>query len=158
LTSAGFSQAELAGRLNGSASFVVKNGIWALPSFEDILKNVGDGILSDWGAAPSRSASFGEMSASFTIADGIATTRDLRISAPDIEVTGSGEIDVLRHAIDLKAEPARADGKPAFPVPLIVQGPWLSPRVFPDMPGILEDPDAAYKALHKLKLAQETKK
>lgn len=155
VTSAGLSQAEIAGGLSGSASLTLANGTWNLPSFADLLTSAGKGIVSDWRPSVSAAAKFDELSASFTIADGIAVTSDLRILAPGINVTGSGEIDVLRHAVDLKAETVRPDGKPAFPVPLIFQGPWRAPRLYPDMPGILDDPAAAYRALSKLKFAAE---
>jgi hypothetical protein len=157
LTSAGASQAELAGRLGGSGSLTLANAAWALPSLEAVLQNVSGSIVSDWSGAPSKPARVDAISASFTLADGIAATSDLRISTPGFEVNGTGEIDVLRRALDLKLEAARADGKPAFPVPLILQGAWSAPRLYPDMPGILDDPDAAYKALRKLELASETR-
>lgn len=157
LTSAGQSQAELAGRLNGSASLILADGAWNLPSLADLLTSAGQGIVSEWRPAAADAARLDEINVTFAIADGIAATKDLRIAAPGVSLAGSGEIDVLRHAVDLKAEAIGADGKPAFPVPLIFQGPWSAPRLYPDMPGILEDPAAAYKALSKLKLAAETR-
>jgi AsmA protein len=157
LTSEGLSQAELAGRLSGSASFAVAGAQWGLPSLEDMLKRAGEGILSDWHPSDSEAARFDQMSATFTIADGIAKTSDLRIAAGGLTVAGAGEIDALRQAVDLKADTSRPDGKPAFPVSLILQGSWLAPRLYPDMPGILDDPASAYRALSKLHLASETK-
>jgi AsmA protein len=157
LTSAGHSQAELAGRLNGSASLILANGAWNLPSLADLLTSAGSGIVSDWRPAAAEAARLDEIAVTFVVADGIATTKDLRIAAPGISIAGSGEIDVLRHAVDFKAEALGVDGKPAFPVPLIFQGPWRAPRLYPDMPGILEDPPAAYRALSKLKLAVESR-
>ena len=35
-------------------------------------------------------------------------------------------------------------------VPVAVNGPWGSPRIYPDMAGILENPDAAYAKLREL--------
>ena len=35
-------------------------------------------------------------------------------------------------------------------VPVAVQGPWGAPRIYPDMAGILDNPDAAYAKLREL--------
>jgi AsmA protein len=66
----------------------------------------------------------------------------------------------LRQAIDLKVDPRLLDATSTatapqfatFPVAVQVKGPWVGPRIYPDMPGILEDPAAAYAALKKLGL------
>jgi AsmA protein len=66
----------------------------------------------------------------------------------------------LRQAFDLKVDPqiplsTSTDAAPqfvTFPVPIQVHGQWTKPKIYPDMPGILEDPAAAYAALKKLGL------
>ena len=32
-------------------------------------------------------------------------------------------------------------------IPVVIDGPWAEPRVYPDMAGILDNPDAAYAKL-----------
>ncbi|MGE3874913.1 MAG: AsmA family protein, partial [Parvibaculaceae bacterium] len=81
-------------------------------------------------------------------------------TSPALTFTGKGEVDLLRQAIDLKVDPqlavAGADAATPqlakFPVAIQVKGPWAAPRIYPDMPGILEDPASAYAALKKLGL------
>jgi AsmA protein len=43
-----------------------------------------------------------------------------------------------------------------LPVPVVVKGPWIEPNIYPDMPGILDDPAAAFRALKKLGLGTAT--
>ena len=42
-------------------------------------------------------------------------------------------------------------GRAADPVglgiPVVIDGPWIEPRIYPDMAGILDNPDAAYAKL-----------
>jgi hypothetical protein len=35
-------------------------------------------------------------------------------------------------------------------VPVVVKGPWAKPKFYPDIPGILDDPRAAYATLKTL--------
>jgi AsmA protein len=39
-----------------------------------------------------------------------------------------------------------------FGVPVMVEGNWDAPKIYPDMVGILDNPDAAYAKLHELGL------
>ena len=34
-----------------------------------------------------------------------------------------------------------------FGIPVVIDGPWAGPRIYPDMAGILDNPDAAYAKL-----------
>jgi hypothetical protein len=34
-------------------------------------------------------------------------------------------------------------------VPIVIEGPWNDPRIYPDIKGILENPEAAYKQLQQ---------
>jgi AsmA protein len=79
-----------------------------------------------------------------------------------LSFTGKGEVDLLRQAVDFKVDPQLAvnAAEPTasqqhfanFPVAIQVKGNWAAPRIYPDMPGILEDPASAYAALKKLGL------
>ncbi|MEO9900440.1 MAG: hypothetical protein ABJF28_06550, partial [Nisaea sp.] len=35
-------------------------------------------------------------------------------------------------------------------VPIVVKGPWSNPQIYPDIQGILENPEAAYKQLQSM--------
>jgi hypothetical protein len=77
-----------------------------------------------------------------------------------LTITGSGQADLLRRALDFKVVPTLAAapaGEPAaneaaaLAVPLVVKGPWGSPKIYPDIAGILENPRAGYDTLNKLR-------
>ena len=35
-------------------------------------------------------------------------------------------------------------------IPVMIEGPWAQPRIYPDMQGILDNPDAAYARLKEM--------
>jgi AsmA protein len=44
----------------------------------------------------------------------------------------------------------RASEPVGFGIPVMIQGPWSQPRIFPDMAGMLDNPDAAYAKLREM--------
>jgi AsmA protein len=73
-----------------------------------------------------------------------------------VRVTGSGTIDLGEKTLALRTEPklvmtTQGQGRTADPVglgiPVMIDGSWASPRIYPDMAGILDNPDAAYAKL-----------
>ena len=54
---------------------------------------------------------------------------------------------------DSCGEPLRQGGTAdplGFGVPVNIEGSWDDPRIYPDVAGILSDPDGAYSKLHAL--------
>jgi len=146
--------------LKGQASFRAVSGSLTGVDLPAAFARVSNEILKGWNRDDRASTAFDALSATFTLADGIAETSNLIMASPALTFTGKGEIDLLRQAIDLKVDPqlaAKADGavdpQPTkFPVAINVKGPWTAPQIYPDMPGILEDPASAFAALRKLGL------
>lgn len=152
----GRSQLELVSSLKGTAAFSFANGAIRGIDIEAMVKGVGTNILTGWRQGPDAKTPFDALRASFTIANGIATTNDLNFTSPVMAVAGGGVIDLPRQALNLKVSPtltlAEAQGLDlaGLAVPVIVKGPWASPRIYPDIAGILENPQAAYDTLRKL--------
>jgi AsmA protein len=152
--------AELIATLQGQASLRIVSGTIKSIDLPAAFGKVTSAILEGWGRDESHSTTFDALSATFTLADGIAQTSNLIMTGPSLTFSGKGEADLLRQAIDLKVDPqlpapgstAAAPQFSTFPVAIKVIGPWLSPRIYPDMPGILEDPASGYAALKKLGL------
>ena len=44
----------------------------------------------------------------------------------------------------------RAADPVGFGIPVVIDGPWAEPRIYPDMAGILDNPDAAYAKLKEM--------
>jgi AsmA protein len=44
----------------------------------------------------------------------------------------------------------RANDPVGFGIPVMITGPWSQPRIYPDMAGMLDNPDAAYAKLREM--------
>jgi AsmA protein len=160
VTATGRALDELISTLKGQAAFRIVSGAIKGIDLPANFGKVANTILEGWARDERASTSFDALSATFTIADGIAATTNLTLTGPSLSFTGNGEVDLLRQAIDLKVDPqlpiaatdAAAPQLAKFPVAIQVKGPWAAPRIYPDMPGILEDPASAFAALKKLGL------
>ena len=71
-------------------------------------------------------------------------------------MTGTGTIDLGRKSLAFRVEPklvmttegqGRAADPVGFGIPVVIDGPWSEPRIYPDMAGMLDNPDAAYAKL-----------
>jgi AsmA protein len=154
LTASGKSAEELTGTLKGAAAFTM--GAGRIEGFDvaSLLARLGNEIVPGWPG--SGSTPFNALAADFEIEDGIAAMRSFALSGNDFTVTGSGDIDLLRRALDLKFEPKLGTGEaaaPVFPVKLIVEGPWAAPRFYPDIAGILQNPAAGFATLRNMRQA-----
>ena len=74
-------------------------------------------------------------------------------------MTGAGTIDLGTKQIGFRVEPklvmtTEGQGRLTDPVglgiPVMISGPWGSPRIYPEMQGILDNPDAAYAKLKEM--------
>ena len=126
-----------------------------------MIRSLTASTLTGWQNDEKETAStdLTELSATFRIDKGQAMTQDFRLSGPLVRVTGIGTIDLNTKAMNFRVEPKlvmslEGQGGAADPlglgVPVMVQGPWNKPRIFPDMAGILDNPEAAYAQLRQL--------
>jgi AsmA protein len=74
-------------------------------------------------------------------------------------MTGAGTIDLGTKALAFRVEPklvmttegqGRASDPVGLGIPVMIEGPWAEPRIYPDMAGILDNPDAAYAKLKEM--------
>lgn len=156
LSARGRSQQELVSTLKGTGAFSFANGAVRGIDIEAMVKSVGTNILTGWRQGPDAMTPFDSLRASFTVSNGIATTNDINFASPVLSLSGGGTIDLPREALNLKVSPtltlAAAQGLDlaGLAVPVIVKGPWANPKIYPDIAGILENPEAAYDTLRKL--------
>ena len=111
------------------------------------------------GGQGSGDRSLTQLSASFGIDKGEATTSDLNLVGPLVRMTGAGTIDLGAKTLALRVEPklvmttegqGRATDPVGFGIPVVIDGPWAEPRIYPDIAGILDNPDAAYARLKEI--------
>ena len=155
----GHSQEEMVSTLHGQGRFQFNDGALRGLNIAQMVRNVQKAILGGWEAQADQKTDFSLLEASFTIKDGIAQNDDLKLLGPLVRVTGVGEVDLLRRVLDYKTNPklvASLQGQggtedlAGIAVPIIIRGPWSNPKIYPDIEGILQDPEAAFKALAKL--------
>jgi AsmA protein len=159
LTVSGHNQREMMSTLAGSFSVDVSDGEITGLNIVDMVSTVSSTLSDGWGHGPENLTSFDRAQATFQIGDGIAKSTDVMVSGPAFEVTGSGEIDMLRRALDFKFDPKLVTGgneTTGLPVPVAVKGPWQEPTIYPDVEGIFDDPEAAYDALRDLGVSEKT--
>lgn len=144
-TAQGQTQEEMVGTLKGVAAFSLGQGRIGGTDLAGLTAAVREKILDGWGEAPGGTP-FTAFTGSANIADGIATFRTLTLDTAQASFTVSGMVDLLRRAADLKATAAAGD-VPLLPVPIVVTGKWGAPRIYPDVPQILENPEGGFARL-----------
>ena len=159
LATAGASQREMVSTLAGTAKLKFTDGAIRGINIASMIRNVQKSILGGWEKNDNQSTDFSELSAVFNIKDGIARNQDLKLIGPLVRVSGKGEVDMLRQRLDYRVKPklvASLQGQGAteklkgIAVPIIIKGPWSNPKIYPDIEGILNNPQAAFDKLNKL--------
>ena len=159
LTASGHNQREMMSTLAGKFSIEVSDGEITGLNIVDMFSTVSRALSDGWGEGPENLTSFDRAEASFVISDGIAKTTNVQVSGPAFAVTGGGEIDMLRRALDFKFDPKLVTGSnetTGLPVQVAVKGPWQAPKIYPDVEGIFDDPEAAYDTLRDLGVSEKT--
>jgi AsmA protein len=159
LTMIGASQKAMVETLAGTAKIEFTDGAIRGINIAKAVRNLSTGILSGWQESPTEKTDFAALGASFKIAKGQAQTADLHLQGPLVRMTGAGTVDLPAKALKVRVEPlvvASLEGQggkaelAGLGVPVIVAGPWAKPAIYPDIEGILENPQAAYEQLNKL--------
>jgi AsmA protein len=151
LSATGRTQQEMISTLKGTANLVLGQGRIRGLDVTRSLSAVAREIQDGWPAKAGGSTPFISLSADMTAADGIISVKTLKLVGERLQMSATGDVDLLRRALDLRADPRLATDKPGemigLPVAVVVKGPWTAPRLYPDMADILAHPDAAYMAL-----------
>src|SRR6202035_4804216 len=156
LRSAGPSQRAIMSNLDGSVFAVFQDGAIRGLNVAQMVRSLTSSTLSGWQEGQEQSTDLTQLSASFRVEKGQATSTDLNLVGPLVRMTGAGTIDLGTQMLAFRVEPklvmtTQRQGRAADPVglgiPVVIDGPWAEPRIYPDMAGILDNPDAAYAKL-----------
>ncbi len=159
LTAIGASQKAMIETLAGTAKIEFTDGAIRGINIAKAVRNLSTGILSGWQESATEKTDFAALGASFKIVKGQAQTADLHLQGPLVRMTGAGTVDLPDRALKLRVEPlvvASLEGQggksdlAGLGVPVIVAGPWAKPAIYPDIQGILQNPQAAYEQLNNL--------
>ncbi len=163
LRSAGNSQRALMANMQGTAFVNFQDGAIRGINVAQMIRALTSGTLSGWqdNQSPSQeqSTDLSQLSASFRIDKGQAVTTDLNLIGPLVRVTGAGTIALDTKMMGFRVEPklvmttegqGRTSEPVGFGIPVMIQGTWSQPRIYPDMAGVLDNPDAAYAKLREM--------
>jgi len=149
----GGSQQAAISSLTGTVDVQLSNGAVRGIDLAKLMHDLTTNILDGWQQNASDKTPLSELSARFRLADGIASTDSLELSGPIVRVTGTGSIDLPAKTLQLKVDPRLVAGfqgsgeATGLGVPVLIQGRWSEPRIYPDVAGILNDPKGAYNQL-----------
>ena len=159
LRAAGASPHAIMSSLDGTVFAVLQDGAVRGLNVAQMIRSLTSGTLSGWQEGKEQATDLSQLSASFRVDKGQALTNDLNLIGPLVRVTGAGTVDLAGKALALRVEPKlvmtmEGQGRAADPIglgiPVMIDGPWDQPRIYPDMTGMLDNPDAAYAKLKEM--------
>ncbi|MDA9406640.1 AsmA family protein [Bradyrhizobium sp. CCBAU 45384] len=167
LRSAGTSQRALMANMQGTAFVNFQDGAIRGINIAQMIRSLTSGTLTGWqdnlnpnqSSSQEQSTDLSQLSASFRIDKGQAVTTDLNLIGPLVRVTGAGTIALDTKMIGFRVEPklvmttegqGRTSEPVGFGIPVMITGPWSQPRIYPDMAGVLDNPEAAYAKLREM--------
>lgn len=157
--STGNSQRAIMGNMTGTVFALFQDGQIRGLNVAQMIRSLTASTLSGWQENSQQATDLTQLSASFKIDKGQATTYDLNLVGPLVKVTGVGTVDLGTKQMGFRVEPklvmttegqGRASDPVGFGIPVIIDGPWSEPRIYPEMSGILENPEAAYAKLREM--------
>lgn len=157
--SSGTSERAIMSNVAGTAFVVFQDGAIRGLNVAQMIRSLTASTLSGWQESDEKATDLSQLSASFKIEKGQAQTTDLNLVGPLVKMTGVGTIALDTKQIGFRVEPklvmttegqGRAADPVGFGIPVMIEGPWGAPRIYPEMQGILDNPDAAYARLKEM--------
>jgi AsmA protein len=149
--SSGASQRAIVSALSGTAFVVFQDGAIRDLNIAKMIRSLTSGTLSGWQEGRDQTTDLAQLSGSFRIEQGQATTNDLTLVGPLVRMTGAGTVDLPAKTLAFRVEPklvmtTEGQGSAANPVglgiPVAIEGPWAEPRIYPEVAGMLDNPAA----------------
>jgi AsmA protein len=156
---AGTSQQAIMSNVSGTAFINCQDGAIRGLNVAQMIRSLTANTLNGWQESNQQATDLSQLSASFRIDRGQATTTDLNLVGPLVKMTGAGTIDLGTKMLAFRVEPklvmtTEGQGRTSEPIglgiPVVLEGPWAQPRIYPEMSGILDNPDAAYAKLREM--------
>ncbi len=157
--STGASQRAIMSNMSGTVFLIFQDGAIRGLNVAQMIRQLTARPLSGWQEEKEQATDLTQLSASFRIDRGQATTTDLNLVGPLVRLTGTGTIDLGTKMLGFRVEPklvlttegqGRTNDPVGLGIPVVIDGPWAEPRIYPDMAGMLDNPDAAYAKLKEM--------
>lgn len=130
----------LAQSLDGRATLTGLNGALTGFNIEQLLKRLERRPLSGAGDFRSGRTPYDKLTVALRLNDGIATTEDVRLDGPTVQLSLSGATSLPSREFDLKGVASLvppAGAARTFELPFVIQGPWDDPLILPDSESLL---------------------
>jgi AsmA protein len=175
LRSAGRSQRALMANMQGTAFVSFQDGAIRGINIAQMLRSLTTSKLSGWqdnqnanqnsnqnasqDQNKEQTTDLTQLSASFRIDKGQAVTTDFNLIGPLVRITGAGTIALDTKMMGFRVEPklvmttegqGRTSEPVGFGIPVMISGSWSQPQIYPDMAGMMDNPDAAYAKLREM--------
>ena len=159
ITASGTSPAAIVSSLGGTAQFGLEDGAIRDANLPNLVRAMTSQTVQGWQDKGTDKTELTSLTATFQVANGQASTDDLRLAGPLIRVTGKGSANLVARTLDFRVDPKlvfslQGQGGPADPaglgVPVVIRGAWNDPQLYPDVAGILENPDSAFAKLKQM--------
>ncbi len=124
LKTTGVSQSDMAGALKGNVEVISEASIVSGVDLAKLSAHVQSQPVDGWEGDTTSPTAF---KTKLTIDDGVASVESASLTAPGIKAAVTGEVDILRQALNLVAEMklGRIDGNPAK---IKIDGAWAKPH------------------------------
>lgn len=152
----GATERQVVASLNGKVDVQFHDGAVVGYNIQNVLAGISHGKFSGLERSANAKTDFSEMAASFTIQNGVAVNRDLRLISPSLRITGSGSANLPERTMDyllrpkLVAAPAGSGDPGGLEVPVKLTGSWDRPTLAADLDAVLKNPEQAVDTAKKL--------
>jgi AsmA protein len=124
--------------LSGNIRVIVSDGTLSGIDLAAVIDAIRSGRLQGWPAGAGARTPFGEITGSFHLADGVATTQDFRLRNPDLEVLLAGRIGLVSAVVDGRGTAELTSGGGGLAMPFKIEGPLARPLIYPDPQWLLD--------------------
>ena len=158
VSGSGRSERQFTQTLAGSGSIDFRDGAIRGINIPKMVRSLTGGILQGWQQSQNEKTDFSSLTASYQIDRGLLETSDFRLVGPLVRITGAGKANIPEQTLAFRIDPkvvASLQGQggeadlAGLSVPVIIEGSWSQPRIYPDIQGILQDPQAALQRLQQ---------
>ena len=155
----GLSERQIVESLSGTAQLAVEDGAIVGIDIAKIVRGLQQGRIPGLGRDASEKTGFSELAANFTIANGVAENRDLRLSSPLLRVAGAGTVRLPERQLDFAVRPklvanpsgeGGAQEQAGIELPMKITGPWDKPKIAADFGAVLKDTNQVVESVKKL--------
>jgi uncharacterized protein involved in outer membrane biogenesis len=137
--------------LTGEGLVTVNDGAIEGLDLPKLIGKAREGEFDKWKRRAGQRTRFTSLKSSFTLEKGLAKSRELVLTGPEIAATGEGETNIPAQSLDYRlkvkvkaaTEDERAQSQDGeVEIPLILRGSWEKPDIYPDLDKVMRDPKA----------------